>query len=85
MQPKPTPYDNGKIKIGLLWTPPPPEVDFDMEAIQKALCPPSKRLVKTSIDEWLVELIESAMILAMLLGFLALFMYPETIFEKLCR
>jgi hypothetical protein len=82
---KPTPYDNGKIKIGLLWKPAPPKPDFDMEAIQQAICPPSNRLVKTSIDEWLTELIEGAAILALIVLFLVLVMYPQTIFTSVCR
>lgn len=31
------PYDTGKVKIGLLYQPPPPPVDADAEKIQAAL------------------------------------------------
>lgn len=82
---KPAPYDNGKIKIGLLWTPPPPPVDFDMEAIQQVICPPSKRLVKTSVDEWFFEVVEGFAIIALILLFLVLCLYPQTIHQTFCN
>ena len=73
---KPAPYDNGKIKIGLLWSPPPPPVDFDMEAIQKALCPPSKRIVHADFDA-VVKIIEEGIVIACIVGVIAFMLYPN--------
>lgn len=79
----PKPYDNGKIKIGLLWTPPAPSTDFDMEAIQKALCPPSRRLVKARF-EFIVAIIKEWGSIVLVLMLLAIALSPYTITTALC-
>lgn len=79
----PKPYDNGKIKIGLLWTPPPQPIDFDMEAIQKALCPPSNRLVKARF-EYIVALFKEWASIVLVLLLLAIAVSPYTITTALC-
>lgn len=81
---KPAPYDNGKVKIGLLWNPPLPEVDSDMATIQKALCPPSKRVKGGAIDD-LKNLIGDALLLILIAGFVLFLTYPTALVNHLCK
>ena len=81
---KPAPYDNGKTKIGLLWSPPPPPVDFDMEAIQKSLCPPSERVRNTDFDD-VMRIIEEGVVIACIFGAIAFLLYPSNLIEFVCK
>lgn len=42
-----TPYNTGKVQIGLLHTKPMSVPDEHMERVQAALCPPCKRIIAT--------------------------------------
>lgn len=78
------PYDNGKIKIGLLYTQKPPPLDFDMEAIQKVLCPPSKRVIPTDFDD-VMRIIEEGLIIICAIGLLAFLLYPSNLRDFVCN
>ena len=42
-----TPYNTGKVKIGLRYQAPPPTNDRDMDRVQTALTPPCPRIMAT--------------------------------------
>jgi hypothetical protein len=46
-----TPYNTGKVKIGIAYQPPTPRNDRDMDRVQSALTPPSPRLIETHRQE----------------------------------
>jgi len=45
-----TPYNTGKVQIGLLYRQPMPDNDRDMDRVQSAFCPPSRRVIATQIE-----------------------------------
>jgi hypothetical protein len=51
-----TPYNTGKVKIGLRYQPPSPRCDQHMEQVQSALLRPTQRLSDANRREFWVNL-----------------------------
>jgi hypothetical protein len=62
-----TPYNTGKVKIGIAYRPPTPLNDCDMDRVQSALTPPSRRLIATHRQELRSYLFEASLWIASLL------------------
>lgn len=56
-----TPYNTGKVQIGLLYEPPPPQPDSDMVRLQRAMCRRSHRITYTTKREARKTAVESVL------------------------
>lgn len=56
-----TPYNTGKVKIGIAYQPPTPRNDRDMDKVQSALAPPSRRLIETHRQELRSHLFDASL------------------------
>jgi hypothetical protein len=61
-----TPYNTGKVKIGIAYQPPTPCNDRDMDMLQSALTPPCRRLIEVHRRDVKTSLVEAALWMASL-------------------
>lgn len=75
-----TPYNTGKVRIGLMHQAPPPMNDVYMDRVQSAICPPSKRLITTHLDS-VRQFKSETLIVAMFLAFFVGLIYAPTLWN----
>jgi hypothetical protein len=72
-----TPYNTGKVQIGLLYKSPPPMNDRDMDRVQNALCPPSEQICATQRDVLRSAASEALIVIGFAVFFVALGYSPS--------
>lgn len=71
-----TPYNTGKVQIGLCYQPPSPMNCRDMDRVQNALISPSPRVIKTRRQELRSFLFDAVLWTASMVLIFALFKAP---------
>lgn len=72
-----TPYNTGKVQIGLRYQPPAPMNCRDMDRVQSAFVPPCPRVIKTRSQELRSFMFDAVLWSASLILIFALFKAPD--------